>query len=135
MKDYQNHQNRVLTQITDATKDLNPRDTVFLASEVSSDFESLLLQSRAALDRLTNFTSKHYGNDSPPIFSNIENTLKRKKTQTLILKPLIMQTGLNVSSLKTVYETTLEAWKNRSVVVSSSLIRLQIELEFHYSLR
>jgi hypothetical protein len=81
LKDYQNHQNRVLTQTTDATKDLNPRDTVFLASEVSSDFESLLLQSRAALDRLTNFTSKHYGNDSSPIFSNVENTTNSKKEE------------------------------------------------------
>jgi hypothetical protein len=50
-----NHQNQLLTQAIDATKELNPRDAVFLASEVSSDFESILLQSRAALDRLTNF--------------------------------------------------------------------------------
>ena len=46
-----NHQNQLLTQAIDATKDLEPRDAVFLASEVSSDFESLLLQSRAVLDR------------------------------------------------------------------------------------
>ena len=48
-----NHHNQLLTQAIDATKDLNPIDAVFLASEVSSDFESLLLQSQAALERKT----------------------------------------------------------------------------------
>jgi hypothetical protein len=57
-----NHQNQLLTQAIDAAKDLNPIDAVFLASEVSSDFESLLLQSRAALDRKTNFILRQYGN-------------------------------------------------------------------------
>jgi hypothetical protein len=57
-----NHQNQLLTQAIDATKDLNPIDAVFLASEVSSDFESLLLQGRAALGRKTNFILRQYGN-------------------------------------------------------------------------
>jgi hypothetical protein len=52
MKDYQTFKtNFSLTQAIDATKDLNPIDAVFLASEVSSDFESILLKSRAALDK------------------------------------------------------------------------------------
>jgi hypothetical protein len=56
MKDYQNFKtNFSLTQAIDSTKDLNPKDAVFLASEVSSDFESLLLKTRVALDRRTNY--------------------------------------------------------------------------------
>ena len=57
-----NHQNQLLTQAIDASKDVDSKDAGFQASEVSSDFESLLLQSRAALDRLTNLISRHYGN-------------------------------------------------------------------------
>jgi hypothetical protein len=56
------------------------RDTVFLASEVSSDFESLHLQSRAALDRLTNFISMHYGNDTDR-FSRLRKVLQNSKKE------------------------------------------------------
>ena len=39
-----NHQNQLLTQAIDASRDHNPTDVAFLASEVSSDFESLLFR-------------------------------------------------------------------------------------------
>jgi hypothetical protein len=74
-----NHQNQLLTQAIDATKDLNPRDAVFLASEVSSDFESLLLQSRAALDRLTNFIFLEIVATIRSILSTAEKILQSSK--------------------------------------------------------
>jgi hypothetical protein len=73
-----NHQNQLLTQAIDASKDLKPRDAGFLASEVSLDFELLLLQSRAALDRLTNFISRHYGNYTDS-FSEMRKILQKSK--------------------------------------------------------
>jgi hypothetical protein len=70
-----NHQNHLLTQAINNIIGRNASDAVFLASEVSSDFESLLLHGRAALDRLTNFISRHYGNYTDririPVFSKI----------------------------------------------------------------
>jgi hypothetical protein len=82
------HHNQLLTQAIDASKDLNLRDARFLVSEVSSDFGSLLLHSRAALDRLSNFISRHYGNytdnfsEMPKNYKNIE----RMKRQILFLR-------------------------------------------------
>jgi hypothetical protein len=73
-----NHQNQLLTQAIDATKDLNPIDAVFLASEVSSDFESLLLQGRAAFGRKTNFILRQYGNYTDS-FSEIQKMLQGSK--------------------------------------------------------
>lgn len=82
-----NHQNQLLTQAIDAAKDMNPRDTLFLASEFSSDFELLLLQSRAAFDRLANFISKHYGNNLDR-FSRLrkilQNSKKDEKTDSIL---------------------------------------------------
>jgi hypothetical protein len=72
-----NHQNQLLTQAIDASRDHNPTDVAFLASEVSSDFESLLLQSRASLDRLTNFISCRYGN-----YANRFSKLREKILQS-----------------------------------------------------
>jgi hypothetical protein len=40
----QNRQNQLLAQAIDNIVKVNANDVVFLASEVSSDFESLLLQ-------------------------------------------------------------------------------------------
>ena len=66
---------------------MNRRDTLFLAIEVSSDFESLLLQSRAAFDRLINFISKHYGNDSDRfsrLHKILQNSKKDEKTDSIL---------------------------------------------------
>lgn len=70
-----NHQNQLLTLAIEARAKQNVHDAAFLASEVSSDFESLLLQRRAALDRLTNFISRQYGNYTDR-FSRLEHTTK-----------------------------------------------------------
>jgi hypothetical protein len=70
------HQNELLTQAIDAFVNQNCSDAVFLGSEISSDFESLLLQSRAALDRLTNFISRQYGNYTDR-FSKLRNILQK----------------------------------------------------------
>lgn len=59
-----NHQNEHLIMAFNNFAHPNARDQVFLGSEISSDFESLLLQSRAALDRLTNFITRRYGKRS-----------------------------------------------------------------------
>jgi hypothetical protein len=72
------HQNQLLALAIDATVNQNTSDAVFLASEVSSDFESLLLQNRAALDRLTNFISRQYGNYADQ-FSRLQNILQNSK--------------------------------------------------------
>jgi hypothetical protein len=73
-----NRQNQLFTQAIDNIINGNVIDVVFLASEVSSDFESLLLQGRAALDRLTNFISRHYGNYTDR-FSKLREVLQNSK--------------------------------------------------------
>lgn len=73
-----NHQNHLLTQAINNIIGRNASDAVFLASEVSLDFESLLLQGRAALDRLTNFISRHYGNYTDR-FSKLQDVLQHSK--------------------------------------------------------
>jgi hypothetical protein len=70
-----NHQNQRLTQAIDASKGLDSKGAGFQASEVSSDFESLLLQSRAALDRLANLILRHYGNYTDS-FSELQKNTK-----------------------------------------------------------
>jgi hypothetical protein len=53
---------------------------VFRGSEISSDFESLLLQSRAALDRLTHFISRRYGKENyTDRFSKLQNIVQNSK--------------------------------------------------------
>ncbi len=82
-----NHQNQLLTQAIDASKGVDSKDAGFQASEVSSDFESLLLQSRAALDRLTNLISRHYGNytDSfSEMRKKIQNYKKDEKIESIL---------------------------------------------------
>lgn len=73
-----NRQNQLLAQAIDVIINQNAKDVVFLASEVSSDFESLLLQGRAALDGLTNFISGHYGSYTDR-FSKLRKVLQNSK--------------------------------------------------------
>ena len=74
------HQNELLTQAINNLVDRNASDLAFLGSEISSDFEALLLQSRAALDRLTNFISREYGKESyTDRFSKLRKTVQNSK--------------------------------------------------------
>lgn len=93
-----NRQNRLLAQAIDNIVKVNVNDVVFLASEVSLDFESLLLQGRAALGRLTNFISGHYGNytDRFSKLREVLQTLKGMKKRMLSLRYLMMLSGLRV---------------------------------------
>ncbi len=78
-----NNQNQLLTQAIDASRDLNSKvvnlkDVGFHASEVSSDFESLLWHSQAALDRLTNLISRHYGSYTDSFSEMRKNEIKER---------------------------------------------------------
>lgn len=87
-----NRQNQLLAQAIDVIINRNATDAVFLASEVSSDFESLILQGRAALDRLTNFISRHYGNYTDrfsKLWKVLQNSIHDEKTDMLFLRYLI----------------------------------------------
>jgi hypothetical protein len=93
-----NRQNQLLAQAIDSIVKGNANDVVFLASEVSSDFESLLLQGRAALDRLINFISRYYGNytDRFSKLREVLQILKGMKRWMLFLRYLMMLSGLRV---------------------------------------
>lgn len=75
-----NHQNELLALAINNFVNPDVRDQVFRGSEISSDFESLLLQSRAALDRLTSFITGRYGKGSyTDKFSKLRNTVQNSK--------------------------------------------------------
>jgi hypothetical protein len=75
-----NHQNELLAMAISNFVNPNVRDQVFRGSEISSDFESLLLQSRGALDRLTSFITGRYGKGSyTDRFSKLRNTVGNSK--------------------------------------------------------
>jgi hypothetical protein len=94
----QNRQNQLLAQAIDNIVKVNANDVVFLDSEVSSDFESLLLQGRAALDRLINFISRHYGNytDRFSKLREVLQILKEMKRRMRSLRYLMMLSGLRI---------------------------------------
>jgi hypothetical protein len=74
------HQNELLTQAINNLVGRNASDLAFLGSEISSDFEALILQSRAALDRLTNFISRPYGKEShTDKYSKLRNIVENSK--------------------------------------------------------
>jgi len=74
------HQNQLLILAVNNFVNPDVRDQVFQDSEISSDFESLLLQSRAALDRLTNFITRRYGKGShTDRFSKLRNSVQNSK--------------------------------------------------------
>jgi len=74
------HQNELLIQAVTPIITVNLNDAVFRGREISSDFESLLLQSRAALDRLTNFITRRYGTkNNTDKFSKLRNVVENSK--------------------------------------------------------